>query len=384
MDVIERLGAAGIGFFVTGSEAMAVLGIAYRATNDIDLVLDLDPAAYERRLRPAFEPDYLVAPLLHVGRRWMGSAIRSRGEVYKADFVIREPDPWGTDALRRAIAVDDPGLGTVRVSTVEDLLLAKLEFADGDLDGLQGRDILRLLEAHGDRLDDAYLRRHAAGLGRARAPSLDEAIRRAGQLTCSSGELARTRELAESPRERARARAHQRWITQQRLWAAMDREGDLGARRPGAVHLRAPVARPPVPRSWSAMWRAVREQSAAGHPLHRPARATRRRRGGSLERLMRGARVRGDAAALRMRRVQCQPVAPSARASHRRWSAGSSLTHRRRPITARVTAVRCRGARIARARRSPLRAGSASLGRRGALDSGDRQTSRHCTSGADS
>jgi hypothetical protein len=177
MDVIERLGAAGIEFFVTGSEAMAVLGIAYRATNDIDLVLDLDPAAYEQRLRPAFEPEYLVAPLLHIGHRWMGSAIRSRGEVYKADFVIREPDAWGADALRRAIAVDDPGLGVVRVSTVEDLLLAKLEFADGDLDGLQGRDIVRLLVVFRDRLDDAYLRRHAAGLGVANV--LDEAVRRA-------------------------------------------------------------------------------------------------------------------------------------------------------------------------------------------------------------
>ena len=179
MDVIERLAAAGIGFFVTGSEAMAVLGIAYRATNDIDLVLDLEPAAYERRLRPAFEREYLVAPLLHVGRRWMGSAIRSRGEVYKADFVIREPDAWGKDALRRAITVDDPGLGIVRVSTIEDLLLAKLEFADGDLDGLQGRDILRLLVASGDRLDNAYLRRHAAGLGVTAV--LDEAVRRAGR-----------------------------------------------------------------------------------------------------------------------------------------------------------------------------------------------------------
>jgi hypothetical protein len=177
--VIERLGAAGIGCFVTGSEAMAVLGIAYRATNDIDLVLDLDPSEYDLRLRPAFEPEYLVAPLLHVGRRWMGSAIRSRGEIYKADFVIREPDPWGADALERAIAVDDPGLGNVRVSTVEDLLLAKLEFADADLDGLQGRDIARLLVAYGDRLDDAYLRRHAAGLGVTAV--LDEAIRRAGR-----------------------------------------------------------------------------------------------------------------------------------------------------------------------------------------------------------
>jgi hypothetical protein len=178
MDVIERLGAAGIGFFVTGSEAMAVLGMAYRATNDIDLVLDLDPGSYDDRLRPAFEPEYLVAPLLHVGRRWMGSAIRSRGEVYKADFVIREPDPWGTDAQRRAIAVEDPGLGIVRVSTIEDLLLAKLEFADGDLDGLQGRDIVRLLVAYGGTLDEAYIRRHAAGLGV--SALLDEAIRRAG------------------------------------------------------------------------------------------------------------------------------------------------------------------------------------------------------------
>ena len=62
MDVIERLAAADIGFFVTGSEAMAVLGMAYRATNDIDLVLDLDPAAYEHRLRPAFSPITSLRP----------------------------------------------------------------------------------------------------------------------------------------------------------------------------------------------------------------------------------------------------------------------------------------------------------------------------------
>jgi hypothetical protein len=175
--VIDRLAMAGIACFVTGSEAMAVLGVAYRATNDIDLVLDLDAAGYDLRLRPAFEPDYLVAPLLHVGRRWMGSAIRVHGEVLKADFVIREPDPWGMDAQRRARAVDDPGLGRVRVSTAEDLVLAKLEFVEGDLDGLQGRDVVRLVTAQGDRLDEAYLRRHAAGLGVSAA--LEEAMRRA-------------------------------------------------------------------------------------------------------------------------------------------------------------------------------------------------------------
>lgn len=175
---MERLAAAGIPCFVTGSEAMAAIGLAYRATNDIDLVLDLDPDAYETRLRPALEPDFLVAPLLHVNRRFMGSAIRSHGEVLKADFVIREPDAWGADAMARAALMDDPGLGFVRVSTAEDLLLAKLEFADGDLGGQQGRDIVRLLEALGPRLDMAYVRRHAAQLGV--ADLLDEAERRAG------------------------------------------------------------------------------------------------------------------------------------------------------------------------------------------------------------
>ena len=154
------------------------MGLDFRATNDIDLVLDLAPGDYESRLRPAFEPDFLVASLLHVGRRWMGSAIRILGDASKADFVIREPDPWGLAALERAVVVDDPAIGRVRVSTAEDLLLAKLEFANGDLDGLQGRDIGRLLGAS-RRLDDGYMRRHAAGLGV--NALLDEANRRAGR-----------------------------------------------------------------------------------------------------------------------------------------------------------------------------------------------------------
>jgi hypothetical protein len=176
-EVIERLAAAGIPCYLTGSEAMAVLGLAYRATNDIDLVIELDPAEYDTRLRPVLEPAYLVSSLLHVGHRWMGSAIHVQGEVLKADFVIREPDTWGREAAERAVEVDDPGLGAVRVSTPEDLLLAKLEFADGDLDGQQGRDVVRLLTALSPRLDQAYVRRHAAGLGVTRL--LEEALRHA-------------------------------------------------------------------------------------------------------------------------------------------------------------------------------------------------------------
>ena len=175
-DVIERLGAAEIDYFVTGSEALAVLGIAYRATNDIDLVVDMAPSAYESRLRPLFEPDYLVNDLIRVPGKSLGSVIHVES-IGKADLILRDPDGWGASAFERRRRIDDPGLGSTWVTTVEDLLLAKLEFTDGNLDGLQGRDCIGIAQALRD-LDLAYLRRHAASLGL--VPLLEEVLARAG------------------------------------------------------------------------------------------------------------------------------------------------------------------------------------------------------------
>ena len=174
-DVIDRLEAAGIDYFVTGSEALALLGVAYRATNDIDIVARLSPAAYESRIRPLFEPDYLVNDLIRVPGKWLGSVIHVEA-VGKADLILREPDEWGTSAFERRRRIDDPGLGLVWVTTAEDLLLAKLEFADGNLDGLQVRDSTRIMQAI-PSLDLAYVRRHAASLGL--GPLLDEVLTRA-------------------------------------------------------------------------------------------------------------------------------------------------------------------------------------------------------------
>jgi hypothetical protein len=175
-DIIDRIEGLGIRYFLTGSEALAVLGIAYRATNDVDIVLDLEPGAFETRVRPAFEPDYLVSSLIAVAGKWLGSVIHVR-QVVKADLVIRAADRWGAEALARASRIEDPGFGSVVVSTPEDLLLAKLEFAEGDLEGMQGRDCVRLLAAVGDGLDWGYVRGHAARLGL--AASLAEVEHRA-------------------------------------------------------------------------------------------------------------------------------------------------------------------------------------------------------------
>lgn len=175
-DVIDRLEAAGFAYFVTGSEALAVLGVAFRATNDIDIVLDLAPSAYESRLRPRFEPDYLVNDLVRLPGKWLGSVIHVQA-VGKADLILRDPDGWGASAFERRRRIDDPGLGSVWVSTVEDLLVANIEFTEGALDGLQGRDCIRIAQAV-PGLDLAYVREHAASLGL--EDLLDEVLARAG------------------------------------------------------------------------------------------------------------------------------------------------------------------------------------------------------------
>ena len=83
------------------------------------------------------------------------------------------------------------------------------------------------------------------------------------------------RELAESPRERAARRANQRWVTQQRLWAAMDREAISEPGDAGAVHLRVACGPTSGPRSWTATWsRSVSSPLRATHSIDQPGRAT--------------------------------------------------------------------------------------------------------------
>ncbi len=163
-DVIDRLEAAGVPYYVTGSEAMAIHGIAFRATNDIDIVLGISPAAYEALLRPRLEPDYVVNDLVAVPPRWLGAAIATDASG-KADLILRAGGAWADAAMDRRMRVQDPGIGSVWVSTPEDLLVAKLEWSGGDLSGLQGRDLAALVAAMDRRLDWSYVEAHATRLG---------------------------------------------------------------------------------------------------------------------------------------------------------------------------------------------------------------------------
>lgn len=161
-DVIQRLEAAGIDYFVTGSVALGAWA-TFRQTNDVDLVVHLTPEEYETRLRLAFEPDYIVNPLSVRERKALGAVI-SISEGMKADMIVRELDAWGESAFARRVQIDDPAFGRVWVSSPEDLVVAKLEFSDGGQSSKQMDDCRVIIRTRPD-LDWEYLERHAQALG---------------------------------------------------------------------------------------------------------------------------------------------------------------------------------------------------------------------------
>lgn len=160
-DVVERLESNSIDYFITGSVALGAWAI-FRQTNDVDIVVRLTPREYESRLRPAFEPDYIVNPLTEAPRKWLGAVI-SIEQAQKADLVLRKPDAWGDRAFERRVRLEDPVLGPVWESSPEDLLIAKLEFSDGT-SRKQLEDCEALIRLR-PNLDWEYLERHAGALG---------------------------------------------------------------------------------------------------------------------------------------------------------------------------------------------------------------------------
>jgi len=161
-EVLDRLDRLLIRHFVTGSWALAVHAEP-RMTRDLDLVLDLDSADYERVIRPAFEDAYLVNDLVDVGGRAIGGLVH-RIEIARVDLIVGRRDAWSRQAFKRCRVVDHPGLGRAAVSSAEDLILAKLEWSDGGRSELQLRDCRSVIRVAPD-LDWDYLERQSAILG---------------------------------------------------------------------------------------------------------------------------------------------------------------------------------------------------------------------------
>ena len=159
-DALGRIEAAGLRWYLTGSEALGPYAEP-RQTADADTVVDLPIARYH----PVFDnfaDAFVVAEPIRIPARWLGSLVSLAGWG-KVDLVLRDDDPWGRDALERRRRFDHPVYGPVWVSSPEDLVLAKLDWSEGTSE-LQLRDCAALLRANPD-LDAGYLDRYAGILG---------------------------------------------------------------------------------------------------------------------------------------------------------------------------------------------------------------------------
>lgn len=163
--VVAALDRSGIPFMVTGSVAAAWHG-AGRATMDIDLVID--PAADQLAALVAA----LAEPGLYVSADAAREALERRSMFnvvdpttgWKADLIVRKDRPFSRTEFARRAPVEFVGT-RVWVATVEDTILAKLEWARLGGSARQIEDVAALLRIWAGRLDDAYVAHWTAELG---------------------------------------------------------------------------------------------------------------------------------------------------------------------------------------------------------------------------
>jgi hypothetical protein len=159
--VFDRLEQLEIRYFVTGSVAAAAYG-RIRQTFDTDVVVELAADRFAALVAP-LAGAHAIADPTSLGDVTMASLIdTTTGEMVA--LVLEAGSPWNASAMTRRIRRHLPGLGDVRVSSVEDLILAKLRWSEGTSE-LQLRDCAELIALNAARLDDGYLDEWADRLG---------------------------------------------------------------------------------------------------------------------------------------------------------------------------------------------------------------------------
>lgn len=162
-DIVARLDAAGIPYMVTGSVAGAFHGEP-RMTLDIDLVID---PTRQRLLQ--FVADLVAAGYyadLDVARQALDDRTQFNAvspDSSKVDFMIRKDRPFSLAEFGRRIRAELLGT-TADLTTAEDLVLAKLEWAAATGSDRQLRDIAGIV-AISTEMDTQYIDRWADVLG---------------------------------------------------------------------------------------------------------------------------------------------------------------------------------------------------------------------------
>lgn len=170
-DVVRRLEDAHIAYMVTGSVASAFHGEP-RATRDLDIVIDPGTETLAALV------EGLLAAGFYVGRDAAFIALRERTQfnalgpdATKVDFILRKDRPFSREEFERRRPADLLGTPAF-IASVEDMIIAKLEWSVPFDSDRQLRDVASMLAVSRDAVDRGYIDRWVRALG------LEEAWRR--------------------------------------------------------------------------------------------------------------------------------------------------------------------------------------------------------------
>ena len=162
--IVETCAAIDIPCMVVGSFASSSYG-APRTTMDLDIVIDPTPGQLERLLA-ACDPErtYVDADVARdaLRRRSMFNVIDIT-TGWKVDLIVRKPTPHAVTELARRTTGTIAGV-IAPVATAEDVIIAKLAWAQDTGSERQLADVAGIIRLRGASLDHAYLERWIADL----------------------------------------------------------------------------------------------------------------------------------------------------------------------------------------------------------------------------
>ena len=155
--IVEVLDEAGVPYMLTGSLASAFYAVP-RATQDIDLVIETEEDGVDRLvqglLAAGWYADRGAAMAAWHGRSQFNAIEPESG--WKADFIVRRDRSYSQEEFQRRQRITLLGV-ELAVASLEDVLIAKLEWSKLGDSALQRRDVVQLLERTWDLLDHDYL-----------------------------------------------------------------------------------------------------------------------------------------------------------------------------------------------------------------------------------
>ncbi len=159
------LDRAGVPYMLAGSFASSFHGEP-RMTQDVDLVIATDRDGVLRLADELGEEDWYVDrdTALDALRRGSWFNIIDLASGWKADLIVRKARPFSVSEFRRRERVPVAGLA-VWMATREDIVIAKLEWAQRTGSTRQLRDVAGILRAGRGTVDEAYLSQWIAELG---------------------------------------------------------------------------------------------------------------------------------------------------------------------------------------------------------------------------